>query len=114
MERISAQGYEGPTRHYHMDRSPYDMVAEQIRVFMGRRFDCAQCHDHPTEKWTQNQFWGMTAFYGRICEVGGYTKGLYTDMPGGHGDRGKGGPIIHPRSKKEVLPAFLDGTMLAA
>ena len=46
------------------------MMGEQVRVFLGRRLDCAQCHNHPYEPWSQNQFWGMTAFYGQLTRVG--------------------------------------------
>lgn len=111
-ERLSAQGMFGPSRHYFIDRPAQDSMAEQIRVFMGRRFDCAQCHDHPFEIWSQDQFWGLTAFFGRIVEIGKYGAGLFADLPGGHGDRGKGGDIIHPRNKKVVTPTYLDGHAL--
>jgi len=108
-ERIAVQGFQGPARHYFIDRPPHDLMAEQVRVFMGRRFDCAQCHDHPWENWTQDQFWGLTAFFGRFAEIGEYSQGIFIDQIGGHGDRGKGGPTIHPRKEKEIHPAFLNG-----
>ena len=73
-ERIAAQGYSPASRHY----LPYlvippaeNMMGEQMRVFMGRRFDCAQCHDHPYEEWTQDQFWQLTAFFGPMFKLGG-------------------------------------------
>ena len=53
-ERIAAQGYNGPSRHYlplAVIAPAQDMMMEQARVFFGRRFDCAQCHDHPYENW---------------------------------------------------------------
>jgi cytochrome c553 len=111
-ERLAAQGLFGPSRHYFIDRPAQDVMAEQVRVFMGRRFDCAQCHDHPFEIWSQDQFWGLSAFFGRIVEIGKYGAGLFADLPGGHGDRGKGGDIIHPRNKKVVVPTYLAGDSL--
>ena len=60
-ERIAAQGYSGPSRHFlpiAVIGPPPDTMMEETRVFMGRRFDCARCHDHPYENWTQDQFWG--------------------------------------------------------
>ena len=117
-ERIAAQGYGGPALHYYLIGgdlpSPQDMMGEQVRVFLGRRLDCAQCHNHPYEPWSQNQFWGMTAFYGQLTRVGDINTGtapynIILDDPEGHGVLGKGGPIVHPRNKSEVQPAFLSG-----
>lgn len=117
-ERIAAQGYGGPALHYYLIGgdlpSPQDMMGEQVRVFLGRRLDCAQCHNHPYEPWSQNQFWGMTAFYGQLTRVGDINTGtapynIILDDPEGHGVLGKGGPTVHPRNKTEVQPAFLSG-----
>ncbi|MGH9661165.1 MAG: DUF1549 domain-containing protein, partial [Bryobacteraceae bacterium] len=60
-ERISAQGYDAASRHflpYNQIGPPADVMAEEVRVFFGRRMDCAQCHNHPYENWSQDQFWG--------------------------------------------------------
>lgn len=49
-ERIAAQGYEPASRHflpYALIGPPAEMMAEEVRVFFGRRLDCAQCHNHP-------------------------------------------------------------------
>ena len=112
-ERISAQGYDGPSRHYAHWPVPEAIMSEQVRVFMGRRMDCAQCHNHPFESWSQDQFWGLTAFFGRIRGYGpSYYSAPVTDLPGGNYEHGKGGPVLHPRSKQVVQPAFLDGVGL--
>ena len=34
------------------------------QLFLGVRMVCAQCHDHPFEQWTQNQYFQLTAFFG--------------------------------------------------
>ncbi len=112
-ERIAPQGYDGPSRHYAHWPTPQSMMAEEVRVFMGRRMDCAQCHNHPFESWSQDQFWGLAAFFGRTRGYGpGYYSAPVTDLPGGNYDHGKGGPVLHPRTKQEVQPAFLDGAGL--
>ena len=72
-ERISAEGYRPPSRHflpYNQIGAPADAMAEEVRVFMGRRLDCAQCHNHPYENWSQDQFWGMAAFFSRMFRMG--------------------------------------------
>ncbi len=41
-------------------------VDETAQVFMGQRLTCAQCHHHPYEKWSQDDYWGLAAFFSRI------------------------------------------------
>jgi Protein of unknown function (DUF1549)/Protein of unknown function (DUF1553) len=36
------------------------------KLFLGLQVACAECHDHPFNKWTQNDYWGMAAFFGRL------------------------------------------------
>ena len=89
------------------------MMAEQIRVFFGRRLDCAQCHNHPYENWSQDQFWQLTAFFGQLTRAGDYGGDtVIYDDPEGHGQLGQGEKTRHPRTKELVEPAFLDGTRL--
>jgi len=65
-EMISAQGKSwdnGAIGYYMRDRGmPLDNMASTARVFLGTRVECAQCHNHPFDKWTQMQFYQMAAF----------------------------------------------------
>lgn len=45
--------------------TPEEMAAVASNVFLGAQVQCAQCHDHPFEKWTQKDFYGLTAFFAR-------------------------------------------------
>lgn len=116
-ERIAAQGYSPATRHYLpylVIPPPENMMGEQVRVFMGRRLDCAQCHDHPYEEWTQDQFWGLTAFFGPMFKLGGNPDSVIFDFPGGKEVAPDVPPptplgVHHPRTKLPVQPALLDG-----
>lgn len=116
-ERIAAQGWGGAGGHYfgsggEMPR-PQDAMAEQVRVFLGRRLDCAQCHNHPYETWSQDQFWGMTAFYGRLTRLGDPGRDVVImDDPAGHGEFGQGAKVTHPRTKEQAMPQFLEGKRL--
>jgi hypothetical protein len=116
-ERIAAQGYSPASRHYLpylVIPPPENMMGEQVRVFLGRRLDCAQCHDHPYEEWTQDQFWGLTAFFGPMFKLGGNPNSVIFDFPGGK-EIAADVPsptelrVVHPRTKKPVEPALLDG-----
>ena len=112
-ERLDAQGRDRPSRHYYENNSqPERILSEELRVYTGRRFDCAQCHDHPFEPWSQDQFWGLAAFFGNLDFIGYYDI-AFDNPAGGYGDKGKAGPLKHPRKKTVVHPEFLDGTPLA-
>jgi hypothetical protein len=43
-----------------------DMTAEVSRIFMGIQIQCAQCHDHPTDRWKRSQFHELAAFFPRV------------------------------------------------
>lgn len=71
-EMISSQGPNlkrgnGSVGYYLRDRNmPEDNMSNTIRIFLGTRLECAQCHDHPFDKWTQRQYFEMVAFTGGI------------------------------------------------
>lgn len=53
----------GAIGYYMRDRGmPLDNLSNTTRIFIGTRMECAQCHDHPFDKWTQKQFFEMAAF----------------------------------------------------
>ncbi len=45
---------------------PADSMANTLRVFLGTRMECAQCHDHPFDRWKQREFYEMEAFFGGL------------------------------------------------
>ncbi len=114
-ERIASEGYKPPTRHflpYNVVGTPADAMAEEVRVFMGRRLDCAQCHNHPYENWSQDQFWGMAAFFSRTFRMSQVVMDHPTDMDLGTKDVGGSLDLLHPRTKAVVKPAVLDNSQL--
>lgn len=62
----SGSGWErgnGAVGYYLRDRGmPLDNMANTLRIFTGTRVACAQCHDHPNDRWTRKQFFEMAAF----------------------------------------------------
>jgi len=113
-ERIAAQGFSAPARNFYYIAeltTPDVLMPELIRLFMGRRIECAQCHNHPFEGWKQSQFWGLAAFFGGYTEL--RNSSLIIDvMGGGHVDQARDMTVVNPRTKEKVVPAFLDGTPL--
>jgi hypothetical protein len=57
----------GATGYYLRDRGmPEDNMSNTITIFLGTRLECAQCHDHPFDRWTQKQYHEMVAFTGGL------------------------------------------------
>lgn len=46
---------------------PEETTAEVARIFLGIQILCAQCHDHPTDRWKREQFHELTAFFPRVA-----------------------------------------------
>lgn len=65
-ELVSSEGTcfdTGAIGYYMRDRGmALDNIANTVRIFLGTRVECAQCHDHPFDKWTEKQFYEMAAF----------------------------------------------------
>jgi len=115
-ERLSAQGYGAASRHflpYNQIGPPADVMAEEVRVFFGRRLDCAQCHNHPYENWSQDQFWGMAAFFGRLFKAGPVVFDHPANMDWSSKDVDGKIELLHPRTKVVVKPVLLDSSPLA-
>ena len=119
-ERIAAQGYGGPTTHYYRTTeklNPQTIMAEQMRVFHGLRLECAECHNHPFDAWSQDQFWELASFFNRMIRT--TESDLLVDRPFRASDSECAcankskcvcvKALLHPRTKAAVIPAFLDG-----
>jgi hypothetical protein len=55
-----------PTVWYKEVRTAENFVDDVSQVFLGQRLACANCHHHPYEKWSQDDYWGVAAFFGRV------------------------------------------------
>ncbi|MEM9158004.1 MAG: DUF1549 domain-containing protein [Verrucomicrobiota bacterium] len=78
-ELISATGYvwdEPAVGYYLRDAGmPLDNMSNTAQVFLGTRMQCAQCHDHPFDSWTQLEYYHMAAYtFGVQSAYGGYRK----------------------------------------
>jgi hypothetical protein len=56
------RGNEGVSYFARDVNMPLDNMANTVRIFLGTSLECAQCHDHPFDRWTQKQFYEMAAF----------------------------------------------------
>jgi hypothetical protein len=68
-ELIAARGstYENPPANWwRANRDPVTRGESTARVFLGTQINCAQCHNHPFERWTQDDYYGWTALFARL------------------------------------------------
>lgn len=66
---LAASGSEEqhpPTVWYKELTKPEEFVDDTAQVFLGLRIACANCHHHPYEKWSQDDYWGLAAFFGKV------------------------------------------------
>jgi len=109
---LSARGssYENPAANfYRVTRDPKPTMEKTTQVFLGVRMVCAQCHDHPFERWTQNQYYEMAAFFSAVGLRPGYEVGeeiLYDQRADFDMKHPKDGRVMNP---KFILPASFTG-----
>jgi hypothetical protein len=82
---------------------PENLATNVSQVFLGVRLECARCHNHPWEKWTQDDFWGFAAFFGRMGIKDTYENDESQVLLKVKGE------VIHPKTKQPVSPKYLDG-----
>ncbi len=85
-EMLTAEGkmWENPAVGYTMRDTgmPLVHVDNTVRVFLGTQIGCAQCHDHPFDKWTQKDFYELAAFtHGTATRDGGGTPAFANGNP---------------------------------
>lgn len=110
-EILLAQGntyQEGPTNFFRSATTPQELAETTSQAFLGVRIQCAKCHNHPYEKWTQNQYYQMAAFFARV-------KAKRIDgQPGSVVTLVKTGEVTHPKTRKEMAPCALDAAPVPA
>jgi hypothetical protein len=94
-------------RHLDPKEPPVALANRTARVFLGLQLQCAQCHDHPTESFTQEDFWGLAAHFGNLKPktrktFEGVRTKLHQDLPATVRMEGD--------AARAVAPRFLDGS----
>lgn len=80
-----------------------EQVQDSAQIFLGVRIQCAKCHHHPYEKWSQEDYWGLAAYFSNVRSKDGMAQGerrIYSQR--------NRAVSRHPKTNAEILPAGLD------
>lgn len=96
----------GAANYFLMHREIPDLTETTAQAFLGTSITCARCHNHPLEKWTQNQYYGFANLFSRVRVKNG-------KMVGNDIVAASFGDVLHPLTGKAIPPQPLDGTVAA-
>jgi hypothetical protein len=103
-ELLGASGgtFTNPATNFYQTTTDRLLLAENVaQVFMGIRMQCAQCHNHPFDRWTMDDYYGFTAFFSQIGRKQGedYRERIIFNSGGGE--------VRHPVGNRVMRPKFL-------
>ena len=102
-----SQNENPPTVWYRSIRSQQDYVESISQAFLGVRLQCAQCHHHPAERWSQADYYGLAAVFARVGRKSGFAD---AEVPTNEVIFLKNkGTVLHPRTKAVMSPRPLGG-----
>ncbi|HLN29054.1 MAG TPA: DUF1549 and DUF1553 domain-containing protein [Gemmataceae bacterium] len=101
-----------PANYYRIARDPQNLAETTAQLFFGIRMQCAKCHNHPFERWTQDDYYSMAAFFARVRQMKdpvepgsgpqavGAAEYIYSD---------RGGEVVQPRTGRVMPPKYMGG-----
>ncbi len=98
-ELLTANGsvFENPPANFwRASRDPLDATETTAQLFLGVRIQCAKCHNHPFERWTQDNYYGIAAAFARVGRknsVDADEEVIFTQA---------GGEVTQPRTNKQM------------
>jgi hypothetical protein len=91
----------GPANFFRTTAAANELAEATSQTFLGVRIQCARCHNHPYEKWTQNQYYEMAAFFAKVhVRKASEAESVVA--------AGRGGDVRHPKTSAVVQPCALD------
>jgi hypothetical protein len=107
---VTAEGstfMDGPANYFQTGKTPTEWSETTVQLFLGIRIQCAKCHQHPFEKWTQEDYHGMAAFFTRMGTKNSQEFGIFGRETVVY--LRPTGETNHPRTGRVVPPHPLDG-----
>jgi hypothetical protein len=99
-----------PANFFRIARDPQSLAETTAQLFFGIRMQCAKCHNHPFERWTQDDYYSLAAFFARVRQKPDLSEGgtgaeyIYAD---------RAGEVVQPRTGQVMAPKYI-GTTKAA
>src|SRR5579883_1418073 len=116
-EMLTASGstfMNPPANYYRVARDPQNLAETTAQLFFGIRMQCAKCHNHPFERWTQDDYYSMAAFFARVRHKrDSLDRGPDPMKPGGAEVvyDGRAGEMTQPRTGQVMKPKFMGGSV---
>ena len=109
-ELVTAKGSiysSGPANYFRINGNASELTEATSQLFLGLRLECAKCHHHPFESYSQADYYGLAAFFARVGQKGSEEFGLF----------GResvivvrdAGEVKHPRTGQQMRPTPLEG-----
>ncbi|MCE9534378.1 MAG: DUF1553 domain-containing protein [Planctomycetes bacterium] len=114
---------KGPASYYKVLRTPDAVMENTTHLFLAIRFNCNKCHDHPFERWTQDQYYNMASYFAHVSRArdpkypgnigGSAVEGalplveIITDTTSGDVRHDRTGELVKPKFPYEIkgMPA---------
>ncbi len=104
-----------PANYYRIARDSQNLAETTAQLFFGIRMQCCKCHNHPFERWTQDDYYSMAAWFARVRQKNDVRHpGDAPNTPGAeeiYSERG--GEVTQPRTGRQMAPKFLGGAIPA-
>ncbi|MCZ2341273.1 MAG: DUF1553 domain-containing protein [Bacteroidales bacterium] len=114
-ELLTSEGntYANPAANYYrVAKSPEDLAESTAQLFLGIRMQCAKCHNHISERWTQDDYYGFAAWFARVktkpeptlgtpAKKKGDTAEIVVNLRSGEVKQPRTGQVMQPRKLGE-------------
>ena len=107
---LTAQGStleNGAANYFVIHQDPRDAAETTSQTFLGFSMNCAKCHNHPMEKWTNDDYFGFANLFSRVRFKNGSQDGENVVFATNDGE------LVQPLTGKPQPPRPLDGTALS-
>jgi hypothetical protein len=91
------------SNYFQLERNTLKLTENVAQAFLGMRIQCAQCHNHPFDRWTMDDYYGFAAFFTQIGRKRGSDPRETVVFDAGSGE------VNHPVTGKPAPPKFLGG-----
>ena len=93
------------TNYYQAETDTLKVAENVAQVFMGMRIQCSQCHNHPFDRWTMDDYYSFAAFFAQIGRKGSEDPREQIIFNSG------GGEVTHPIGGRVMPPKYLGGAV---